>query len=345
MGDPVEGMPWEKIEEEYGFFDRFIAQDKPERVRPQARGVPWKYFAHHRPPGTTEDGMERHKLCTSAVIRKGGRISIEDLAETWMSDVDPEKIGYLMTSQDLVIYNQIRYGVPSWEVGRNASWPGFIGTTKMIMPVGMVNACNPRQAGQDALDLGQIKDVRGVPGNYALEVCAGVAAGVSEALRPDATPSSVIDTVLSFLTESPSREVMDGLERAKASDSWKDLRPYFAERYAGRPGSNAVEVLSGGLACFWMADGQPREAILYAINLGRDTDCKAYVAGGLAGALRGIDALPADWVRVVDAAAARDPWTVSQRTTGEAAAGVYEACVNEQRRMSAVVEELQEMDR
>jgi ADP-ribosylglycohydrolase len=34
-----------------------------------------------------------------------------------------------------------------------------------------------------------------------------------------------------------------------------------------------------------MADGQPREAIIYTVNLGRDTDCKAYVADGLAGTL------------------------------------------------------------
>ena len=59
------------------------------------------------------------------------------------------------------------------------------------------------------------------------------------------------------------------------------MRPLYEKRYDGKRMSNAVEVLSGGLACFLMADGQPPEAIIYAVNLGRDTDCKAYVAGGL----------------------------------------------------------------
>ena len=340
MGDPVEGWSWQKIEQEYGFFDQFLAQDKPERVRPQVRGIPWHYHAHHRVPGTTEDGMERHKLCTSAILKKGGRITIEDLAEAWVSEVDPEKIGYLMTSQDLVIYTQILHGVPPWEVGRNASWPTFIGTTKMIQPVGMVNACNPRQAGQDAFELGQIKDVRGTRGNYALEVCAGVAAGTAEAIRPGATTASVIDTVLSYLTKEPLAEVTDGLDRARAADSWKDLRPYYAERYEGSRPSNAVEVLSGALACFYLADGQPKNAILYAINLGRDTDCKAYVAGGMAGALRGIDALPAEWVDVVDEAARAEKWSVSNRTTGEAAEGMCRAAVNELEKMKGVAEEI-----
>ncbi|MDP6039539.1 MAG: ADP-ribosylglycohydrolase family protein, partial [Candidatus Latescibacteria bacterium] len=110
--------------------------------------------------------------------------------------------------------------------------------------------------------------------------------------------------------------------------------------YAGRPISNAVEVLSGGLACFYLADGNPKDAILYAVNLGRDTDCKAYVAGGLAGALRGIEEIPEEWVTIVDEASKNDPWTVSTRTTGEAAEGLYEACMNEVQRMEGVLAEV-----
>jgi ADP-ribosylglycohydrolase len=182
--------------------------------------------------------------------------------------------------------------------------------------------------------------MRGVPGNYALEVCAGVAAATAEALLPGATVQSVIDTVLSYLTPHPLAEVTDGLNKAKVADSWKDLRPYYASRYEGRRASNAVEVLSGGLACFFLADGQPKEAILYAINLGRDTDCKAYVAGGLAGALHGIDAIPTEWVDTVDRASREDPWTVSNRTTDEAAEGLYKACLAERERMAEVVREL-----
>jgi len=333
-------MSWEKIEAEYGFLEEFLAQDKQDRVRPQPRGDDWHYHAHHRPPGATEDGMERHKLCTSAIIRKNGRISIEELAETWLLDIDPEQFGYLMGPQDQVIYHQIRCGVPPWEVGRHASWPAFIGTSKMIEPVGMVNACNPRQAAQDAMELGQIKDMRGVRGNYALEVCAGIAAGVAEALRPMATVDSVLDEVLSHLTPEPLKEVAEGLDRAKGADSWKDLRPFYAEKYEGRPGSNAVEVLSGGLACFYLADGNPKDALLYAINLGRDTDCKAYVSGGLGGALKGIGAIPAEWVTTVDEASRNDPWTVSNRTTGEAAEGLYQACLNEVERVMGILGEV-----
>ena len=91
MGDPVEGLYYAQIEERHGFVDTLLAQDKPDARNPQPRGDDFVYHAHHRPPGMTEDGHERHRLCTSAILRKGGRITIEDLAETWISDVDPEK--------------------------------------------------------------------------------------------------------------------------------------------------------------------------------------------------------------------------------------------------------------
>ncbi len=291
----------------------------------------------------TEDGFERHRLCTSAILKKGGRITVEDLAKTWIEDIDPGKFGYLLGPQDQVIYNLLKDGLPPAEVGRYAAWPGFIGTSKMIMPVGMVNACRPDDAARDALQLGRIKDVQGRPGNYALEVCAAIAAATAEALRPKATVESVIDTALEQLSSEPRKEVQQGLDWAKEASDWKDLRPLYAARYEGKPISNAVEVLSGGLACFYVAKGRPREAILYAVNFGRDTDCKAYVAGGLAGALRGIEALPAEWVKIVEEEVVNDPYTVSRRTARQAAEGLHKACLAEMAKAKRAVIEIEQL--
>jgi len=102
-------------------------------------------------------------------------------------------------------------------------------------------------------------------------------------------------------------------------------------------------VLSGGLACFYLAQGQPREAVLYAVNLGRDTDCKAYVAGGLAGALRGIEALPPEWVKIVEEEVVNDPYTVSRRTARQAAEGLYQACLAEMARAKQAVTEIERL--
>ena len=42
-----------------------------------------------------------------------------------------------------------------------------------------------------------------------------------------------------------------------------------------------------------------RDCVLKAVNLGEDTDTVAAVAGGLAGALYGYDAIPAEWLETL----------------------------------------------
>ncbi|MDP2999011.1 MAG: ADP-ribosylglycohydrolase family protein [Bryobacterales bacterium] len=343
MGEPVEGWPWEKTEKTYGFLDKFVVREMrdSERAVPQRFGPPWMSRSYPRKPGWTEDGMERYKLLASAVIRKGGRINVEDLAREWVEKIDPSKFGYNLGSQDQVIYNLLKFGMPPWEVGRYAAWPAFIGTSKMIQPVGMVNACRPDNAARDALDIARIKDAQGLPNNFALETAAAIAAATAEALRPGATVNSVIDTALAQLPDVPGarKEVEIVLGWARKAKDWKELRVPYAERYHNRPISNAVEILGAGLACFLVADGRPREAILYAINLGRDTDCKAYVAGGIAGAMRGIEALPPEWVEVVEKAVLTDPHTVDKRTARQIAEGLYQAFLNELRKTKAATSE------
>ena len=350
MGDVTEGFTYMEIEERWGFVDQLLEQNKfgrdntiADRRRPQPYGPDFVYHGHFRPPGMTEDGHERHRLCSSAIIRKGGRIDIYDLADTWVKDIDPSKFGYILGPQDQVILNSIKAGIPPWEIGKFATYPSKIGTAKMILPVGMVNACNPDRAAQDAFDLGRIKDVRGVPDNFSLEACAAVAAACAEAMKPASTIDSVIDAALFYLSKFPKKEVELGLSWAKNADSWKDIRPLYEEKYHPYNASNAVEVLSGALACFYIANGNPRDAILYSVNLGRDCDCRAYIAGGLTAAMKGIEEVPADWVKVVEEQVVTDPYTVSTRTARETALGIYNAAIKTMDEMSASLSLLKEL--
>ncbi len=305
--------------------------------------------------------MERYKLLASAVIKKGGRISIEELAREWVESIDPTRIGFRIGPQDRVIYDLLKAGIPPYEVGRYALWPGFMGTSKMMQPVGLISACRPDVAAKDALDLGRIKDAQGRPlwrndkqtedgrfrstliYNSALENCAAIAAATAEAMRPNATVDSVIATALAQLPPGARKEVETVLGFAKNAKDWKEIRPLYQKFYEGTPISNAIDILAGGLACFKLADGQPRLATLYATNLGRDTDCKAYVAGGLAGTLRGIDAWPPEWVELVEKAVVTDPYTVDKRNARQIAEGLYWAAINEMRKVKSQTSELESL--
>ncbi len=345
FGAPVEGWTWERIEKTYGMLDKFVPD--PRRKGSQA--------------GWTEDGMERYKLMCSAIIRKGGRINIEDLAAEWTRDIDPSKFGMRLGQQDKIIYDLLKAGIPPAEVGRYAQWPGFMGTSKMMQPLGLINACRPDVAAKDALDLGRIKDSAGRPlwrddrfgedgrvrstmvYNSALENSAAIAAATAEALRPNATVDSIIATALAQLPAPARREVETVLGFAREAKDWRDIRQPYSKFFEGRPISNAIDVLAGGLACFKLANGRPREAVLYATNIGRDTDCKAYVAGGLAGALRGIQAWPKEWVDLVEKAVASDPDTVDKHTARQVAEGLYQVSLNELRKVKSQTAEVESL--
>ena len=148
----------------------------------------------------------------------------------------------------------------------------------MIAPIGVVNAGNPAQAARDAHDVGRLKDVRGQPGNYALEVAAAVAAGIAEGLKPGAPVDAVIRVALAELSPIPRQEVEQGLAwAADAGGDWRALRPLYADHYRGRPISNAVEVLSGALAVLSGA-ADPRECILRCVNFGRTPTARPVAA-------------------------------------------------------------------
>ena len=100
----------------------------------------------------------------------------------------------------------------------------------------------------------------------------------------------------------------DGLAQAQAF--YKDnpeLAHYnrlFEETFATTPrdeiksGGYIVDTLEVAVWCILTTDSY-KDAVLKAVNLGEDTDTVAAVAGGLAGALYGYEAIPQEWKDVL----------------------------------------------
>lgn len=94
------------------------------------------------------------------------------------------------------------------------------------------------------------------------------------------------------------------------------------------PFSYANEVVTKGICIFKMVNGNTKDAILAGVNMGRDTDCVAAVAAGIAGALGGTSSVPEEWIKQLDYATSIHPHTNSKRTLRENADGVYHAFKN-----------------
>ena len=120
------------------------------------------------------------------------------------------------------------------------------------------------------------------------------------------------------------------------------MRSYYDGVYNGcgmpYPFSYANEVGTKGVTIFKMVKGNTRDAILAGVNMGRDTDCGAAVAGGIAGALSGTESIPEKWITQLDYATSINPHTNSKRTLRENADGLYQAFKNRLKKERAYVE-------
>jgi ADP-ribosylglycohydrolase len=328
MGAAVEGWSRERIQETYGFLDRLL---------------PYRHYTAYtdwaRPPGTTEDGIERQKLIATAIIEKRDRILAHDLVAIWVRDLDPEKMIYKQERFDRSLLELARAGVPPSELGRLWPFPNVVSMARASHPLGLINAGDSRGAADDSFEVGKV---------YARETAFGLRwaalynAAIAEACKPKATVASVLEVARRFvhyraeagslyaLYDTIEREVSNALELAAKHTDPMAMRDAFYEfyeggRYVNYGMSQANEVVSKGLAVFTISRGDPREAILTAVNFGRDTDCLAAVAAGLAGALSGVQAIPQEWIAQVNEATRQDPYTNSLRSIEETADGLFEA--------------------
>ncbi len=338
MGAAVEGWSRERIKAKHGFLQELL---------------PYAHYTHEtqwqRPPGTTEDGIERQKLIATAIIEKQDRILTHDLVAVWLRDLDPKKMIYKQEPFDRALLEIARAGVPPCELGRLWPYPNVVSPARSSHPLGLINAGDPEAAADDSFEVGKVYARETA---FALRWAALYNAAIAEACSPEATVASVLDVAKRFvhyraeggklyqLYDTIQQEVSRALELAGKHRDPLVMRDEFYQYYDGGGYFNygmsqANEIVSKGLAVFAISQGDPKQAILTAVNFGRDTDCLAAVAGGLAGALSGAQAIPHEWIAQVNEATRQDPYTNSHRTIEETADGLFAAFLARRTRLQA----------
>jgi len=313
MGAAVEGWPYTRIEETYGTLAEFQSYEH--------YGNGWK-----REPGTTEDGVERQKLIITAIIEKGDRVTAEDVRRIWLRDIKPESIGMVSEPFEAELLAIARSSVPARDIGRYCDYAGLVTFSRSCHPVALINAGDVQGAAADIREVGQLYHTANSRG---IRWAEAVGIAIAAATAPGASVDTVISAVLEHAAQDVCAEIRRALSVADKCRDFRELRSAFDAVYAGHgipyAQSYANEVVSKAFAVFKLVCGSPRDAIVAAVNFGRDTDCLASVAGGISGALSGGASLPDHWISQLDRATKLNPYTNSQRTLRETADGLYQA--------------------
>jgi ADP-ribosylglycohydrolase len=291
MGAPAEDWHYADIRPHFGRIGTFLPQ--PARSRDGAPGQ------------ITDDTTLRHYLCL-AIVRKGGRITPDDYAAVWLSDLNPMRLFFT----ERIVVEKLKLGMSPWETGRGQ--PLADAAIMAVAPVGIINAGNPGQAYQDAFNLSSIHQ-----DGLERDAAATAAAGFAAAFLPGATPGLILDTMLEHGTFDTRRLVTIGRELAAETGEIDLFTERFYLRFLDRsfprpPGwawdkdrtvsPTSREVLPIVCGLFELCGGEPEACISAGASFGRDADTIATVLGGLSGALFGASAIPKEWIDASEAA-------------------------------------------
>jgi ADP-ribosylglycohydrolase len=192
------------------------------------------------------------------------------------------------------------------------------GAAMYAAPIGIANAGSPSGAYAEAIDVAGAHQ-----SSYGREAAGVYAACVAEAMRPEATVSSVVEVALSVAKDG-TRDAIEAVTSAATSlKDWRTSLPairaavepydtvgphYRAPARDARIPSRtkSIEELPVALGMLVVAGGDYRETVLGAVNYGRDSDSIAVMGGSIAGALGGRAVVPSEWVTAISEASRLD---------------------------------------
>jgi ADP-ribosylglycohydrolase len=181
------------------------------------------------------------------------------------------------------------------------------GAAMYMAPVGIANAADPEGAYAEAIDIAGAHQ-----SSYGREAAGVFAAAVAAAMARDATVDDVVGASLAVAHDGTKAAIEAVVHRARQVDDVdvvaRELREAVAafdtvgEDYrkpglgARRPSRlHSIEELPIAIGLLIVASGDYRDAVIGAVNYGRDADSIGTMTGALAGALRGRDAVPTAW--------------------------------------------------
>lgn len=175
------------------------------------------------------------------------------------------------------------------------------GAAMKIAPVGLVHPGDPESAIQDAVRISLVSHCT----HTAISAACAIAAGVAEAMTLEADVFSVVRAALHGARRgealgmqkariAPLPSVPTRIELA-VSLALKAETPEEANRWLANiigAGLPSYESIPTAIGIFVACDGDPKRSVIAGANIGNDTDSIASMAGALAGALKGSDAVP-----------------------------------------------------
>ncbi len=304
LGGPIE--PWsgdlDHIEECFG-------TRRVETLVDYLPDGPHWYF-RGSPKGTyTDDTILKNVVCM-AIVDSHGRIGAREFARAYCKYMRREYFtrdpGQLWPGQAVVWfklyfhitnqpYDQLLTEMPDARDMGQGNLPAC-DAAMMIPPIGLINAGDPRQASMDAVDVSSV-----LQSGVSATAPGALAAAVAAAMVPGAGIDEVLEAGVQHSDERTAARIRAALEMARESADAADFKRRFHDKMLLGL-ADALELVPATFGILALTRGDYRRAVVEGANFQRDSDTIAAMAGSVAGALHGLEALPEEWVESVRSA-------------------------------------------
>lgn len=273
LGRPVEGLSAEEIRKNYGSINDFLSKT----------------------PGGSDD--TEYAILTGLAIKKyGTAITAQDFAHEWLENVCYQSEEFLGAgfSESSAIAN-LKSGLLPPQSGIHIhSWSD--GLAMRVAPIGIVGNGDIELTKRITIADGQVSHAgEGIHSGVAIAVAISAAmAGKNNRESFDLAQGSIpkdswtyrnIDDVKKIVLENENEEVHVIADKLLAKIATHDYS--FADL--------APEAAALALSALLYGKGDFIRTLLFAVNLGRDADTIAAMAGAMAGTIVGYEAIPDHW--------------------------------------------------
>lgn len=273
MGAPTEGMTYSEIKEKFGFVDDF-----------QGAG--------------TDDSAIKLILC-EAILKYNGYVTADEFAEAFINNKKNYYSLFYIPVRNMFHKIESKLTLPVYAGLGNMQSSS---SAMAISPLGLINACNPRQAAVETYDVAGL--IHAGDSTFCRDGACAISAAVAEAMSPSATVESIVLASYIYLHKDSSKEMVDCIKKtilmARDAGSYEKFREVFYENSLRHVISDSRETVPCTLAILLLADGEPTKAMQYAANFGRDADTIGTMVGAICGAFKGVDGLKAEWVKRIE---------------------------------------------
>ncbi len=323
MGGPVESFDAKFVEEHFG--------GRIEDLAPYADCGPHWYTAGSPAGAYTDDTIVKNVLC-AAIIKNKGRINARRFAKVYAEEMREDYFlrsrgqlwpGEAATWFKLSItleqgYEDMLQMPDARELGQG-NLPAC-DAAMIISPIGLINPGDPFRAAEEAMEVSSV-----LQSGISASAPSAIAAAVAMAMLPGAALEDVLEAAVENTDAQTSARISKAVDLARESSHPFEFKRRFYETMLVKT-ADVLEVVPAAFGILALTKGEFSQAVIEAANFGRDCDTIAGIAGSIAGAWNGLDAIPAKWIEAVRSANADWP------SLDGLSQGIYEALRQERAR-------------